>query len=129
MNLRAVPRARTWTVAHSSGRGSAGTYGCTREACEFRDAITANDHFKRTGVQVVGISGDAIAKQKKFVDEHKLGYPILSDATGEARKAYSVPKGFFGLTDGESRVSVSAAPLSHPPPQDVSPSVSTRTAS
>lgn len=79
---------------------ASGTYGCTREACEFRDAITANDHFKRSGVQVVGVSGDPVAKQKKFVDEHKLGYPILSDANGDARKAYTVPKGFFGLTDG-----------------------------
>jgi thioredoxin-dependent peroxiredoxin len=27
-------------------------------------------------------------------------YPILSDESGEARKAYKVPKGLMGLTDG-----------------------------
>ncbi|KAH7098345.1 peroxiredoxin Q [Auriculariales sp. MPI-PUGE-AT-0066] len=79
---------------------ASGTYGCTREACQFRDAINSNDRFKRTGVQVIGISGDAPGKQKKFVNEHNLGYPVLSDGANEARKQYHVPKGIFGLTEG-----------------------------
>jgi len=79
---------------------ASGTYGCTREACEFRDAITTNDSFKRSGVEVIGISHDAVQKQRKFVDDNKLGYPILSDVEGLARKAFQVPKGFFGLTEG-----------------------------
>jgi peroxiredoxin Q/BCP len=49
---------------------------------------------------VVGISGDAVDKQKKFVDQHGLPYPILSDAKGEARKAYDVKKGLLGMTEG-----------------------------
>lgn len=39
------------------------TYGCTKEACSFRDALS-NDLFKNSGCQVVGISGDTVAKQK-----------------------------------------------------------------
>ncbi|KZS93292.1 peroxiredoxin Q [Sistotremastrum niveocremeum HHB9708] len=75
---------------------AAGTYGCTKEACEFRDAVKV---FKRTKCEVVGVSQDAVAKQKKFVDEQGLNYPVLSDASGEARKAYSVGKGLMGLTE------------------------------
>jgi thioredoxin-dependent peroxiredoxin len=58
------------------------------------------DVFKRSNVAVFGISGDAVAKQKSFVDQHGLPYPVLSDAKGEARKAYQIKRGLLGLTDG-----------------------------
>lgn len=44
---------------------------------------------------------DAIEKQTRFVDQHKLNYKILSDANGAARKAYQVSKAALGLIDGE----------------------------
>jgi len=79
---------------------ASGTYGCTKEACTFRDAIKANEVFKRSKCEVIGISGDAVQKQKSFSDEHGLGYPILSDANGEARKLYKVSKGLMGMSEG-----------------------------
>jgi len=68
-------------------------------------------------VRVVGISQDAVEKQKQFVEQHKLPvrltfdggcrivlslvqYPVLSDSNGEARKAYHVGKGLLGLVEG-----------------------------
>ena len=58
------------------------------------------DIFKRSNVAVFGISGDAVAKQKSFVDQHGLPYPVLSDSNGEARKAYQIKKGLLGLSEG-----------------------------
>ncbi|CDO76104.1 hypothetical protein BN946_scf184649.g30 [Trametes cinnabarina] len=81
------------------GVRATGTYGCTKEACQFRDALDKDNTFKEAGVEVVGISPDPVDKQKEFVDKHKLTYPILSDAKGEARKAYHVGKGLFGLAE------------------------------
>jgi len=79
---------------------ASGTYGCTKEACAFRDALKDTEVFKRSNISVVGISGDAVEKQKKFVDQHGLPYPVLSDTKGEARKAYHVKKGLLGLSEG-----------------------------
>ncbi|KAI0647998.1 AhpC-TSA-domain-containing protein [Trametes meyenii] len=76
-----------------------GSYGCTKEACQFRDALAEKDLFKRTKVEIVGISTDPVDKQKEFVEKQKLTYPVLSDAKGEARKAYHVGKGLFGLAE------------------------------
>lgn len=45
---------------------------------------------------------DAVEKQTRFVDQHKLNYRILSDADGSARKSYSVSKAALGLIDGKS---------------------------
>lgn len=58
---------------------------------------------------IVGISGDAVEKQKKFVDQHGLPFPILSDAKGEARKAYEVKKGLMGLSEGQTVTPMLAA--------------------
>ncbi|KAL5638731.1 hypothetical protein ACGC1H_003180 [Rhizoctonia solani] len=78
---------------------AAGTFGCTKEACSFRDALSSNELYKAHKVQIVGISGDAVAKQKAFVDAQGLPYPMLCDTDGEARKAYQVGKGLLGLTE------------------------------
>lgn len=77
----------------------AGSFGCTKEACQFRDALAEKELYKRTNVEIVGISKDSVEKQKAFVEKEKLTYPVLSDASGEARKAYHVGKGLMGLTD------------------------------
>ncbi|OCB90173.1 peroxiredoxin Q [Sanghuangporus baumii] len=82
---------------------ASGSYGCTKEACSFRDALSGEEVFKSTQVEIIGISPDPVEKQKSFVDKHGLTYPILSDAKGEARKAYSVGKALLGLAQS-SRV-------------------------
>ncbi|KAH7884975.1 thioredoxin-like protein [Phlebopus sp. FC_14] len=79
-----------------------GTYGCTREACQFRDALAEKEIFKRSDVLVVGVSPDAVSKQKAFVEKNNLSYPVLSDTDHVASKAYSVGRGLFGLTDART---------------------------
>ncbi|KAK1230348.1 hypothetical protein PQX77_006558 [Marasmius sp. AFHP31] len=76
-----------------------GSYGCTREACQFRDAISEKDNFKSDKATIIGISADSVEKQKQFVEKQKLTYPILSDKEGQARKSYNVGRGMLGLTD------------------------------
>ena len=53
------------------------TYGCTKESCHFRDMA---GEFAAVGAQPVGISADAVEKQKQFDEKESLGFPLLSDA-------------------------------------------------
>lgn len=46
-------------------------------------------------------STDSTERQQTWAEAHKLTYPILSDANGEARKAYKVSKVALGLLEGE----------------------------
>src|SRR5271167_5069825 len=52
------------------------TYGCTKESCHFRDLAA---EFAAVGAQPVGISADAVDKQKRFDEKESLGFPLLSD--------------------------------------------------
>ncbi|TFY73617.1 hypothetical protein EWM64_g10394, partial [Hericium alpestre] len=95
----------------------AGSYGCTREVCQFRDALEDAGalwvpiylprnpdkiEFKDTHVHVVGVSPDSVDKLKAFAEKQKVNYPILSDEKGEARKLYSPGKSFFGLSEART---------------------------
>ncbi|KAG2153010.1 thioredoxin-like protein [Suillus bovinus] len=80
----------------------AGTYGCTREACQFRDALVEKEIFKRTDVQVIGISPDPVPKQKRFVESQNLTYPVLSDEKHVAYQAFHVGKGLLGFSDART---------------------------
>jgi peroxiredoxin Q/BCP len=66
------------------------TPGCTKEACHFRDL---SSEFDVAGVRRIGISRDKVEKQKRFDDEHKLGYPLLSDVDGEVARLFGVQRG------------------------------------
>lgn len=46
---------------------------------------------------------DSTERQQTWAEAQRLTYPILSDANGEARKAYKVSKVALGLIEGESR--------------------------
>jgi peroxiredoxin Q/BCP len=50
---------------------------------------------------MVGISPDPVTKQKAFVEQQKLTYPVLCDINGEATKAYNVTRGLLGLSPGQ----------------------------
>jgi peroxiredoxin Q/BCP len=52
------------------------TPGCTREACEFRDA---QGPVRKAGAVVFGVSGDSLESHGKFKTKHKLNFPLLSD--------------------------------------------------
>jgi len=72
---------------------AAETPGCTKEACHFRNL---DAEFAALGAQRVGISRDTVAKQKAFADNHRLGYPLLSDVDGEVASQYGVKRGLLG---------------------------------
>ena len=68
------------------------TGGCTREACRFRDLRA---EFEAAGAQPVGISTDAVARQKEFDQRHGFGFPLLSDPDGVVATAYGVRRRFI----------------------------------
>ncbi len=55
---------------------AAGTPGCTKEACDFRDNLT---ELNDAGFDVLGISPDPQAKLAKFRDAEGLTFPLLGD--------------------------------------------------
>ncbi len=63
----------------------ADTPGCTKQACSVRDA---SKELANLGVDVIGISPDMPAKQKKFDDKHDLGFTLLSDLDYKIAKDY-----------------------------------------
>ena len=65
----------------------AGTPGCTKEACGIRDDW---NKFKENNIQVLGISIDGKTAIKKFIDDYKLNFPLLSDANKKVSKEYGV---------------------------------------
>ena len=63
------------------------TPGCTRQACAFAGAY---GEFQKRGVEVIGISRDAVASHLKFAEKHNLPFVLLSDPELEAIQAYGV---------------------------------------
>ena len=51
------------------------------------------------GAQVVGVSTDSVETQKKFKDEYKLPYPLLSDEGGKVAKQYGGTIPVVGLAN------------------------------
>jgi peroxiredoxin Q/BCP len=69
------------------------TAGCTKEACHFRDLAA---EFEAVGAQRVGISGDAVDRQRQFADKHGFDYPLLADVDGEVARIFGVERGALG---------------------------------
>jgi thioredoxin-dependent peroxiredoxin len=72
---------------------AAGTPGCTREACHFRDVA---GEFAAVGASRVGISTDPVDKQAKFAGDHDFDYPLLSDTDGAVASTFGVKRGLLG---------------------------------
>lgn len=64
------------------------TGGCTKQACGFRDDMKP---LADKGVEIVGVSGDAVRTQELFKKEHKLNFSLLADEKGEIARAFGVP--------------------------------------
>ena len=73
-----------------------GTPICTKEACAFRDSY---EQFIDAGADVIGVSGDTEESHRTFARQHKLSFPLISDADGSLRKAFAVQK-TMGLFPG-----------------------------
>jgi peroxiredoxin Q/BCP len=76
---------------------AAGTPGCTKEACDFRDNLA---ELNDAGVDVLGVSPDKPAKLAKFRDAEGLTFPLLSDPDREVLTAWGTfgEKTMYGKT-------------------------------
>ena len=63
----------------------AGTPGCTRQGCGFRDRAR---EYAAKGVHVLGASFDTIADNRRFADEQRFPFPILCDVDRRIGIAY-----------------------------------------
>ena len=66
------------------------TMGCTRESCHFRDLKA---EFDDVGAQRVGISADAVDKQRQFSEKHSFDFPLLSDPDRVVATQFGVKRG------------------------------------
>jgi peroxiredoxin Q/BCP len=85
------------------------TYGCTIEACGFRDQYQA---FTDAGAEVIGISRDDAAKHEKFKANHRLPFTLLTDPQGKVADAWGV-KGRLGLAGRVTFVFDKTGKLAH----------------
>lgn len=101
-----LPDADGKPVALSDFRGrsvvvycypAAGTPGCTRQACDFRDNLAELDD---AGFAVVAVSPDKPAKLAKFRDAEGLTFPLLCDEDHAVLSAYGAygEKTMYGRT-------------------------------
>ena len=65
------------------------TPGCTREACDFRDAFQA---FESKNVVIVGVSPDGVASHATFKTKYDLPFILAADETKDVCQAYGVWK-------------------------------------
>lgn len=64
------------------------TPGCTAEACSLRDAY---EGLHAKGLQILGVSRDSAASQKKFQENRNLPFTLIADTDGKVAEAFGVP--------------------------------------
>jgi peroxiredoxin Q/BCP len=67
------------------------------QACGFRDSY---EDFIDLGAEVIGVSSDTVNSHKKFTNQYKLPFILLSDSNKKIRKLFGVPDKLFGLLPG-----------------------------
>jgi peroxiredoxin Q/BCP len=65
------------------------TPGCTKEACDFRDAVP---RFDEIDAVVIGVSPDSVESHRKFKNKFHLPYRLLSDVGHKVADAFGVWK-------------------------------------
>lgn len=63
------------------------TPGCTKEACEFRDAAKT---FAKNDAVIVGLSPDQAPAQQKFAAKYSLPFTLVPDPEHSIAEAYGV---------------------------------------
>jgi thioredoxin-dependent peroxiredoxin len=63
------------------------TFGCTQEACDFRDNM---NRVVATGTSVAGVSADPVDNHCRFKEKQGLNFPLLSDPGKKTLEAYGV---------------------------------------
>lgn len=71
----------------------ADTPGCTAQACSLRDSF---ESLKAENLQIVGVSRDTPASQKKFQQKYNLPFSLVADSDGKVAEAFGVG-GVMGL--------------------------------
>lgn len=71
-----------WVVLYFYPRDFTG--GCTREACDFRDALAS----RTIDATVLGVSPDDPATHRRFQEEYELPFPLLADEDHAVAEAY-----------------------------------------
>lgn len=61
------------------------TPGCTTQACDFRDSLSA---FAAEGYAVFGVSPDEPPKLQRFRERDGITFPLLSDPERQVHRAY-----------------------------------------
>jgi peroxiredoxin Q/BCP len=74
------------------------TFGCTIEACSFRDSYS---DFEEAGTKIIGVSPDSVSSHLRFVEKNKLPFTLLSDPEKRVKRMFDSSK-LFGKI--ESRV-------------------------
>ena len=76
---------------------AAGTSGCTKQACDFRDNLA---ELNDAGLEVLGISPDKPAKLAGFRDAEGLTFPLLADEDKQVLTAWGAfgEKQLYGKT-------------------------------
>lgn len=75
------------------------TLTCTKETCEFRDAIA---RLINSNVQVIGITANDIASSKIFAEKNRLTFPILSDDKHQVTRTYGLDSASYASLSGGS---------------------------
>ena len=65
----------------------ADTPGCTAESQAFRDL---EGELDAAGADIVGVSRDTVAAQKKFAEKYGLNFPLLADTASVICDAFGV---------------------------------------
>jgi peroxiredoxin Q/BCP len=65
------------------------TPGCTKEACDFRDAFP---RFGKLDAVVIGVSPDNLESHRKFKEKFQLPYRLLSDEGHRVADSFGVWK-------------------------------------
>jgi peroxiredoxin Q/BCP len=71
------------------------TSGCTKEACDFRDA---KPDFSKLKAAVIGISKDSVKSHDGFKAKQKLNFTLAADEDGKVCAAYGawIEKSMYG---------------------------------
>jgi peroxiredoxin Q/BCP len=89
---------------------AAGTPGCTKQACDFRDSLAS---LQGHGYRVVGVSPDGVDKLAAFARAEELTFPLASDTDKGVLEAWGAwgEKSSYGRTvTGVIRSTVVVAP-------------------
>jgi peroxiredoxin Q/BCP len=63
------------------------TWGCTKEATQFRDAY---EDFLRKDTELIGVSRDSVESHRRFKEKYMLPFRLLADVDSQLCNAFGV---------------------------------------